>query len=240
MNRISKVFGLSFCNISLPDLGAEILRGAHSGDIIVTPNVDHVVRFHHDEVFRSIYKKADLFVNDSRILKKLSSMGLQKIESLVPGSDLTAWLFKYAPKDLRITVIGASVETINVVSECYKIKNLHHYNPPMGFMNEQVEVNRCLSFCEKYKADITFLAVGSPRQEELAFMLKNSGGTGAFLCVGASLLFLSGEEKRAPRWIQLLHSEWFFRLLLNPRRLFRRYLIEGPSIFKIYLRELIK
>lgn len=240
MNSSSKVFGLSFCNISLAELGRQVLSGIHSGRIIVTPNVDHVVRFHRDTGFRSVYKEADLFVNDSRILQKLSSLGLEKIESLVPGSDLTAWLFEHAPENLRITVVGTSAETILIIKEKYNVNCLQHYNPPMGFIDDQKEIDKCLSFCEKNPADIYFFAVGSPRQEVLATLLRNRGGRGALLCVGASLLFLSGEEKRAPLWVQKLHSEWLFRLILSPKRLYRRYLIEGPAIFKIYLHELFK
>jgi N-acetylglucosaminyldiphosphoundecaprenol N-acetyl-beta-D-mannosaminyltransferase len=51
------------------------------------------------------------------------------------------------------------------------------------------------------------------------------------LCVGAALNFISGTERRAPRWMQIMALEWFYRLLQSPRRLARRYLIRGPRIF---------
>jgi len=240
MSNFNNVFGLPFSNISLDELGIGVLTGSYSGRIIVTPNVDHIVCFYKDISFQNIYLKSDVFVNDSRILQKLSSFGLDKIESLVPGSDLTAWLFNNAPAGTRITVIGSSVETASIIKEKYPLVNLQHYNPPMGFINDKREVEKCLSFCEVNDADIYFFAVGSPRQEILASKLKEIGSSGAFLCVGASLLFLSGEEVRAPKWVQLIHMEWFFRLIQDPKRLYRRYLIEGPAIFLIYVRELIK
>jgi len=240
MKAYSNTFGITFSNVSLDVLGNEILEGRHSGQIIVTPNVDHIVRFHADEKFKKIYNKADLFVNDSRILKVLSSLGLQRIESLIPGSDLTAWLFEHLPKDIRISIIGASCETISVIKNKYEVKNLYHYNPPMGFINDKLEVDKCLVFCEDNPSDIYFFAVGSPRQEILADLLKERGAKGALLCIGASMLFLSGEEKRAPKLIQRLHAEWLFRLVLDPKRLYRRYLIDGPNILKIYIKELLK
>ena len=240
MNKYSSVFGLKFTEVSLSALGSEILSGQHSGKVIVTPNVDHVVRFHKDEYFRAVYSKSDIFVNDSRILRLLSSFGLERIKSLVPGSDLTEWLFNNITPSMRISIIGAGADTIGIVRSKYISNNIMHYNPPMGFINNEVEVNKCLDFCESNPADIYFFAVGSPRQEFLANLLKERDGDGTFLCIGASILFLAGEEKRAPILIQKMNLEWLYRLVQNPKRLAKRYLVDGLRIFPIYLRELLK
>jgi N-acetylglucosaminyldiphosphoundecaprenol N-acetyl-beta-D-mannosaminyltransferase len=240
MRSQSNVFGVSFREVSLPQLGEEILSGHHSGSVIVTPNVNHIVRLHHDSNFRTIYRKADLFVNDSRILRLLSSLGLQKINSLIPGSDLTQWLFDNMTSDTRITIIGASDATADIVKLKYNSNHISHYNPPMGFIDNEAEVEKCIVFCEFNRSDIYFFAVGSPRQEILANLLKESGAKGAFLCIGASILFLAGEEKRAPILIQKMNLEWLYRLIQDPKRLAKRYLFDGLRIFPIYLRELMK
>ena len=240
MIKTTDVFGIKFREVSLLELGEEILSGQHSRSIIVTPNVDHIVRFHSDSDFRSIYRKADLFVNDSRVLRLLSSLGLQKINSLIPGSDLTEWLFNNLRPDMKITIIGASSETVDVVKLKYNSSNINHYNPPMGFIENEREVEKCLNFCESNPSDIYFFAVGSPRQEFLANLLKERGGRGAFLCIGASILFLAGEEERAPVLMQRMSLEWLYRLIQDPKRLAKRYLVDGLRIFPIYLRELMK
>ena len=240
MQKNSNVFGLSFTNITLEKLGNEILAGMHSKKIIVTPNVDHIVRFHRDLEFGCIYSKSDLFVNDSRVLKLLSAFGLDRIKTLVTGSDLTRWLFENSGQNLAVTIIGSSKATVTSIRENFPHIKINHFNPIMGFIEDKAEVEKTLLFCEKNPADIFFLAVGSPRQEILASMLKARIEHGALLCIGASLLFLSGEEVRAPRLFQLLHVEWLFRLLQNPNRLYKRYLVEGPMIFKIYIVELLK
>lgn len=240
MNKLTKTFGLSFTEIKLSTLGSAILAGDHSGEMIVTPNVDHIVRLNNDTLFRDSYLNADLFVNDSRILRLLSSFGLNKITSLIPGSDLTKWLFEHASQNTQFTIIGASEETISTVKSNFSLVHINHYNPPMGFIDNPSEVNKCLDFCKKNTADIYFFAVGSPRQEYLASRLKGQGVEGALLCVGASILFLTGEEKRAPTYIQKANMEWLFRLIQNPRRLAKRYLIDGMKIFPIYIRELLK
>jgi UDP-N-acetyl-D-mannosaminuronic acid transferase (WecB/TagA/CpsF family) len=79
-----------------------------------------------------------------------------------------------------------------------------------------------------------FIAVGSPQQEMLAQRLQARGiARGLALCVGGSINFLTGLERRAPRWMRRLGFEWFFRLLQSPGRMTWRYLIRGPRIFAL-------
>ncbi|MDP1777099.1 MAG: WecB/TagA/CpsF family glycosyltransferase, partial [Brevundimonas sp.] len=76
-----------------------------------------------------------------------------------------------------------------------------------------------------------------PKQELFAHALRAAGRkTGVALCVGASVDFLTGRQKRAPRIFQQLSLEWLHRLLSQPRRMFRRYVIEGPAIFGWFVR----
>jgi exopolysaccharide biosynthesis WecB/TagA/CpsF family protein len=81
-------------------------------------------------------------------------------------------------------------------------------------------------------ARFTLIAVGSPQQELIAAEIRDiDNGRGTGLCIGASIDFLAGREKRAPLWMQRLALEWLYRLLGNPARMWRRYLVEGPRIF---------
>src|SRR6185436_2589093 len=78
------------------------------------------------------------------------------------------------------------------------------------------------------------LAVGSPQQEFVAYCLKQRGAArGLALCIGASVDFLTGKERRAPRAWQALGCEWLYRLLQSPRRMAYRYLVRGPRIFAL-------
>ena len=236
----STVFGIDFERVSLEQLGRKVITGKMKGKVIVTPNVDHVVRFHQDIAFRKEYIKSDIFVNDSRVLRLLSNLGLTKLEYLVPGSDLTSWIFDNISTELSVTVIGTSPSSFEKIRAKYGLSNFHHHNPPMGFIENKDEVEKCVEFCLATKADVIFFAVGSPRQEVLANMVKERGCDAAMLCIGASILFLSGEEKRAPKLMQLLHLEWFYRLLHDPKRMYKRYLIDGFKIIPIYFKDLIK
>jgi len=85
--------------------------------------------------------------------------------------------------------------------------------------------------------DVVLFAVGAPQSELLCAEIAARGGArGVALCIGASLEFLTGAKRRAPRWMQRAGLEWLFRLLSEPRRLWRRYLVEGPRIFAIWWR----
>jgi N-acetylglucosaminyldiphosphoundecaprenol N-acetyl-beta-D-mannosaminyltransferase len=201
---------------------------------VVTPNVDHLVRYSEDAVFRGHYQTADYVLLDSRFaayaLRIVKGVRLR----VCTGSDLTAALFSsvLTPSD-RIVVIGGSREQAGAIAELHGLTNMRHYNPPMGFIQDVEAVEECLQFIESHSPfRFCFLAVGSPQQEALAALLQARGAArGLALCVGASLNFITGTEKRAPHWMQQLALEWLYRLAQNPKRLAGRYLIRGPRFF---------
>ncbi len=93
---------------------------------------------------------------------------------------------------------------------------------------------RAVRFVIDNPARFVFLAVGSPRQEMLAAAIKATGAArGTGLCIGASLEFLAGAIPRAPGFMQRAGNEWLHRLLVDPRRLGRRYLLDNPVIFRL-------
>ena len=110
---------------------------------------------------------------------------------------------------------------------------LRHLNPPMGFIKDAAAVEECLRFVESESPfRFCLLAVGCPQQEMLARALQTRGrARGLALCVGASINFLTGVERRAPAWMQNVGLEWLYRLLNDPGRLAGRYLVRGPRIF---------
>jgi exopolysaccharide biosynthesis WecB/TagA/CpsF family protein len=116
--------------------------------------------------------------------------------------------------------------------------NIVVHTPPMGFITSQDQVQQCVDFVVKTQAPLTFLALGMPQQEILArHIADHSQARGVGLCIGASIDFLTGKQRRAPVWIQEAGLEWLHRLLSEPRRLASRYLIECPRIFYLILRQ---
>jgi exopolysaccharide biosynthesis WecB/TagA/CpsF family protein len=206
---------------------------------VVTPNVDHLIRFHEDGAFRALYAEASYVLLDSRFLLYLFMLTQNMRLPVCTGSDLTARLFGQivAPSD-RVIMIGGDSRQANTLANRYALKDLRHFNPPMGFIRDPAAVEACLRFVESNSPfRFCVLAVGAPQQEILAQQLKARGtARGLALCVGASINFLTGVERRAPRWMQGIGAEWLFRLVRNPRRLAKRYLVRGPRVFKLLWR----
>lgn len=203
---------------------------------VVTPNVDHLIRFHDDPAFRALYADAAYVLLDSRFLSYVFRIAKAIRVRVCTGSDLTAQLFArvIAPDD-RIVLIGGDSEQARKLVDRYGLKALSHLNPPMGFIRDPAEVERCVKFVEAASPfKFCFLAVGAPQQEVLAQTLKARGvAKGMALCIGASINFLTGVERRAPQWMQRSGMEWLYRLANDPSRLARRYLIRGPRVFAL-------
>jgi N-acetylglucosaminyldiphosphoundecaprenol N-acetyl-beta-D-mannosaminyltransferase len=201
---------------------------------VVTPNVDHLIRFHDEPVFRALYADAAYVLMDSRFLSIIFRVVKAIRVRVCTGSDLTAQLFArvIAPDD-RIVLIGGDNAQASSLADRYGLRQLRHFNPPMGFIRDPREVEKCIQFIEECSPfRFCFLAVGAPQQEVIANKLKGRGiARGMALCIGAAINFLTGGERRAPAWMQRMGLEWLYRLVQDPGRLARRYLVRGPRVF---------
>jgi exopolysaccharide biosynthesis WecB/TagA/CpsF family protein len=203
---------------------------------VVTPNADHLIRLHDDAAFRALYDQAAYVLLDSRFVANILS-ATQGIELPVcRGSDLTEALLRevIAPDDEIVLIGGTPAQALQLVSQ-YGLRRLSQHVPPMGFVRDPQAVQACLQFIEAHSPfRFCLLAVGSPQQEVLAQALRERGtARGLALCIGASINFLTGDEQRAPRWMQRSGMEWLYRLMQDPRRMARRYLVRGPRVFGV-------
>jgi len=109
-----------------------------------------------------------------------------------------------------------------------------------GMRRKPEAIAAAAQFIADNPARYTFICVGSPQQEMLAkAALERGDCVGLGLCVGASLEFLAGRIKRAPKWMQQYRLEWLFRLASEPQRLWKRYLVEGPKIFWLWVKRFL-
>ncbi|MBS0421253.1 MAG: WecB/TagA/CpsF family glycosyltransferase [Proteobacteria bacterium] len=213
--------------------------GSNRFGYVVTPNADHLIRVHDDLDFRTYYQHADYVLMDSRFCVCLVRL-LRGIRlPICTGADLTQKLLtQIVSADDRIVIIGGAKRTVQQLAARLRLRNVYHFEPPMGFIHNPRATEQCLQLIENASPfRFCFLAVGSPQQEHLAHELRRRGvARGLALCVGASLNFLSGLERHAPAWMQRACLEWLYRLSRNPRRLGHRYLIRGPRIFGYLLK----
>jgi len=99
--------------------------------------------------------------------------------------------------------------------------------PPKGFESNDRALDEITETLLSAKPDIVYVALGFPKQEELALHLAAELPSTWFVGVGISFSFVAGEVQRAPQWMQAAGLEWVHRLVQEPRRLFRRYVVDG-------------
>jgi exopolysaccharide biosynthesis WecB/TagA/CpsF family protein len=205
---------------------------------VATPNVDHLVRLHrqpNELALWSAYRQAALCLCDSRILRLLARCSGVAL-TVVPGSDLTARLLETA-RAQSAAVVGGDNGLLQQLRLRYPRLEWFQHIPPYGILENSVAQQAIIEFVEKSSAELTFFAIGSPQSELVcATLAARQKAAGVGLCIGASLEFLTGAKARAPRWMQTAGLEWLFRLMSEPARLWRRYLVEGPAIFWIWWR----
>jgi hypothetical protein len=162
------------------DLDDFVALAAHYGQssfgYVVTPNVDHVIRYCDDAEFRQLYAHAAYVLLDSRLLARILWLTRGMKPPVCPGSDLTARLIPLIAPREPVVLIGGSAQQAQRLAELYRIQGLRHYNPPMGFIRDPEAVEQTLRFVEAHSPfRFCFLAVGAPQQEMLAYALKQRG-----------------------------------------------------------------
>ena len=203
---------------------------------VVTPNVYYLVRMFEDPAtMRPQYEGAWRAFCDSRVLSRLARVSGLRLP-VIPGSDLTADLITRAARQgLTIAVVGPTHAACARLQEKYPGLVVLCHTPKMGFIESELEIRKCVDFVVKAQAPLVFLAVGDPRQGILASRIAaHPRARGIGLCVGASIDFLTGVQRRAPVWVQKAGLEWSYRLLTNPRRFARRYLLDSLRIFYFF------
>jgi N-acetylglucosaminyldiphosphoundecaprenol N-acetyl-beta-D-mannosaminyltransferase len=235
------LLGLDFASLDVQQAASQIAARPADAPFayVVTPNADHLVRLSRDPALRAIYSGAALCLLDSRVVAHLARLFGLAVPVIAPGSDLTERLLaQHVGPNERITIVGLEPAWLPALVANRGLARPAHYNPPIGFDRDPAALAATVAFVRSNPARLVFLAVGSPRQEHLAAALAAAEGvTGTGLCIGASLEFLAGVRRRAPRIIQRLSLEWLFRLAGSPRKLARRYLIDSPAVIALLAKQ---
>ena len=209
---------------------------------VVTPNVDHIVKLEKDEEFKNVYKNADLILTDGMPLIWISKLKGNPIKEKVSGSDLFPKVCKLASnKGYSIFLLGAAEGVADKAAE--KLKNKYKglniagtYSPSYGFEKKNDEIEKIIKIINECKPDILAVGLGAPKQEKFLYKYKDKLNVPISLAVGASIDFEAGNIERAPIWMQKSGLEWFYRLCKEPKRMFRRYIVEDFKILSIYLK----
>lgn len=173
------------------------------------------------------WKCLDVFVNDGVGIRLAGKMRGQTARYNFAGTDLMPRLFREARKPVTAFFYGASEESNRIAVEKITAANpmLRVVGRINGFVDPETEA---LPLIAASGADVLMCALGQPKQE--FFMLANRDRLNVKVCVtcGGMFDFFSETKPRAPKWMRRTGTEWLFRLLIEPKRMFRRYVYGNP------------
>jgi len=219
--------------VNMPDAGellTEVRRRMRDGDgyALATINLDHLVKLSRDPAFRQSYAAQDLVCADGNPIVWLSRIARRPV-SLVSGSDMVLPLAALAARqNIPVAFVGSTEEALAQAANAMKdavpgLTIAARIAPPMGFDPEGEDAAIILDQLVKSGAGLVFVALGAPKQEAFAALGRKLAPRLGFASIGASLDFLAGRQTRAPQWVRTIAMEWAWRMLSNPRRLFKRY-----------------
>lgn len=209
---------------------------------VVTPNVDHIVKIEHDRLFREIYEGADLILTDGKPLIWMSRLLGTPIKEKISGSDYFPEVCRMAAKEgFSVFLLGAAEgvakkAAVNLMKKYKNLKIAGVYSPSYSFENDPEEISYIINKINRTKPDILCIGLGTPKQEKFYYKYKDMLQVPLTLHIGATIDFEAGVVKRAPRWVSYAGMEWLYRLLKEPRRLYRRYLLDDLEIFSIFFK----
>lgn len=206
---------------------------AGRGGWVATHNLDHVRRLRRDRRFAEVCATATLRVADGMPIVWAGRIAGAGIPERVAGSSMIFTLSAAAARAGRsIYLLGGNPGTAERAAEVLQERNpglrvVGTDCPAPGFEQSPQALREVLDRVAAAQPDIVYVALGSPKQEYLIRDLLQVTPNAWFIGVGISFSFICGEVRRAPRWVQRIGLEWLHRLAQEPRRLARRYLIDG-------------
>lgn len=181
---------------------------------------------HENDQFFQDLSNVDLLLRDGIGVKiLLNTLATQPGENL-NGTDLIPAIINNNTNNVNIALWGTTMDVLELAKAKLTSPQVNIVSLVDGFQTEDIYIAEAL----KCKADIIVLAMGMPKQERVAQLLKEKIDEGIILCGGAIVDFIGGKVVRAPAIFRKIGLEWLYRLCLEPKRLFKRYVI-GNFLF---------
>ncbi|MEM7553173.1 MAG: WecB/TagA/CpsF family glycosyltransferase [Cyanobacteria bacterium P01_A01_bin.84] len=236
-------------NIAIDNFSTiELLKKLKEGGIVFTPNVDHLIKLQRDEDFYIAYNAATYKVCDSQILIYASKFLGTPLKEKISGSDLFPEFYRYYQNDTEVKVFLLGAAEGVAKSAQNKINYLvgrnmivDVYSPTFGFEKKEQE---CLEIVEKINnsgATVLAIGVGAPKQEKWILKYKDRlPNIKTFLAIGATIDFEAGNKTRAPKWMSQIGLEWLYRLFSEPKRLWKRYIVDDLPFLWLIVKQKLK
>ncbi len=227
-----KILNLELHNWKFEDFLTQLEEG-----VVVTPNIDHFIKLQKDREFYDCYIQSEHIVCDSRVIQLLSKFLIpgKSVIDQIAGSDLfPAYCQRHKDntENVKVFLLGGSEESVQIAKNALNKKAgstivIDGYSPPFGFEHDEDELEKILTLINDSGATTLAVGVGAPKQEKWIYANKDKlPNVKLFFAIGATIDFQAGSVKRAPRWMVTCGVEWLYRLLQEPGRMAKRYLID--------------
>lgn len=248
LQPVCTLFGLDILALGFEQAAADLETRAASAArpacVVVTPNVDHLTRLDRaTPEFRAMYASADaIFADGMPLVWASRHFSDTPLPGRVTGSDLFVTLARRAgERGLPIFVLGGRPGDEAALSAALAARfpglKAEVFSPSMQFDPDGAEGHEALRRIAVSRPAIVFVCLGMPKQERWAIGHRQAIDASLVMCVGAALEFALGQKRRAPAWMQQMGFEWLWRLLSEPRRLWRRYLVQSLRFARLLRRE---
>ncbi|MCD4666008.1 MAG: WecB/TagA/CpsF family glycosyltransferase [Bacteroidales bacterium] len=236
---------ISILNIKVDNISKNDLLKEFESGVLVTPNVDHLMKLQHDGEFYEIYKKADYVTVDSKIVSLAMKFLGTPVKEIITGSDFFPSFYNYHKNNEQVKVFlfgaapGVADKALKIINE--KIGReiiVGAHSPSFGFEKNEEECEKIIDIINETPANVLVVGVGAPKQEKWIYKYKDRlTNIKIHLAIGATIDFEAGNIQRAPVFMQKLAMEWLYRMMMEPKRLWRRYIIEDFPFFGLILKQ---
>lgn len=246
------LFGVEIDPVTMAEAVEVVLEWTSNKDagckFVITPNVDHIVQVQTNEGLKGAYKQSSLVVADGSPVVWAANLLGEKIPETVPGSDLVPAIFDYTKQDdkpINVFLLGAMPGVADrakvlIMQKWPNVNIVGTLSPDFGFDKDDQQSRQICEVVNATNANILVIGLGAPKQELWITRYAQQLNCQAALCVGATIDFLAGEKPRAPVWMRKTGLEWMHRLLSEPKRLAKRYMIDALIFPKIVYKEWMK
>lgn len=240
-DRIS-LLNTSYHNMSMAETLDAIRLAICEGNQIhhTVINAAKIVGIQKDIALRTSINDADIINIDGQAVLWAARFLDKPVKEKVSGIDLMERIIEIASQEgYTIYLLGAKEEVVTKVVDTYR----QNYNDHLivgwrnGYFSKEDE-NEIFRDIEEKKPNILFIAISTPKKENLLYTYKNQiKSVNLIMGVGGSFDVIAGYTKRAPVWMQRSGLEWFYRLIQEPRRMWKRYLVGNTKFIYLVLRE---
>lgn len=238
-----EILDVEIDNISKAELLNRLTRG-----VIFTPNVDHLMKLQTDPEFKQAYEVADYKICDSQIVLYASKFLGSPLQAKISGSELFPTFCEHHKDNPNITIflLGgaegvAKQAQVRINAKIGRDIIVAAHSPSFGFEKDEVECQAIVELINRSAATVLVIGVGAPKQEIWIAKYKDQlPNIDIFMAVGASIDFEAGVKPRAPEWVSDRGLEWFYRLISEPKRLWKRYLVDDLPFFWLLLQQKLK